>query len=267
MKKQKDAASIPNALNVMIKNILSGIQAYFGAFGLISKLKLWKYFAIPMAISFLTAVGIGVSAYGLSDNMGNFISNIWVWQWGKDAFTGISTIIAGVFILIIGIILFKHIIMALSAPFMSPVSEKIEVYLIGNSIHSHRKTSFYEQLWRGIRVNGRNLCMELIITIPILLLKFIPVINIFSTILLFSVQAYFAGFGNMDYTLERHFKYHESVQFVKKNRGIAIGNGIVFIILLLIPIIGVILVLPLSVTAASVKTIEALQLKNIKIHE
>jgi CysZ protein len=100
--------------------------------------------------------------------------------------------------------------------------------------------------------------MELLLTIPILLLKFIPVVNIFSTILLFLVQAYYAGFGNIDYTLERHFQYKESLQFVRKNRGLAIGNGIVFLLFLLIPVIGVLLVLPLSVTAASKTTIELL---------
>ena len=104
--------------------------------------------------------------------------------------------------------------------------------------------------------------MELLLTIPILLLGFIPVIGLFSTVLLFLVQAYYAGFGNMDYTLERHFKYNESLQFVSNHRGLAIGNGIVFMLFLLIPVIGVILVLPLSVTAASVKTVEALELNN-----
>ena len=89
-----------------------------------------------------------------------------------------------------------------------------------------------------------------------------PIIGLFSTVLLFLVQAYYAGFGNMDYTLERHFKYNESVQFIRNHRGLAIGNGIVFMLFLLIPIIGVILVLPLSVTAASVKTVEALELNN-----
>ena len=244
-----------------MKNILSGIKAYFGAFELISKLKLWKYFAVPMLISFFTAVLIGVAAYGLSDTMGFFISKLWIWNWGKEAFTAIANIIGGLFIIIIGLILFKHIILALSAPFMSPVSEKIENYLVGE-IQTRRKTSFTEQLWRGIRVNIRNLSFELLLTIPILLLGFIPVIGIFSTLLLLLVQAYYAGFGNMDYTLERHFKYNESIQFVKKNRGIAIGNGIIFILFLLIPVIGVILVLPFSVTAASVKTIEALQSNN-----
>ena len=243
----------------MINNILKGIQAYAGSFALISKLKLWKYFAIPILISVLTAAIIGLSAYGLSDNIGRFIAHIWPWDWGSETFTSISTFIGGLVVIAIGLILYKHIIMALSAPFMSPVSEKIEAHLTGIEKHNHRKTSFREQLWRGIRINIRNLGKELLFTLPLLLLKFIPVVNIFSTVLLFLLQAYYAGFGNMDYTLERHFKYRDSINFVGKHKGIAIGNGIVFMLFLLIPVIGVILVLPLSVTASSVNTVKLLE--------
>ena len=242
----------------MITNIVSGIKAYFGAFGLISKLKLWKYFVIPIIISLVTAIILGVAAYGLSDTIGQYISKIWIWDFGKETFTSISNFFGGLIVIILGLILFKHIILALSAPFMSPVSEKIESYITGKSIDPNKETSFIHQLLRGIRINGRNLLVELLISIPILLISLIPVINIVSTILLFLIQAYYAGFGNMDYTLERHLKYKESVQFVNKHRGVAIGNGIVFTLFLLIPVIGVILVLPLSVTAASKKTIEIL---------
>tara|TARA_R110002049_G_scaffold82223_8_gene209299 strand:+ start:1985 stop:2740 length:756 start_codon:yes stop_codon:yes gene_type:complete len=246
----------------MIKSILSGITAYSGVFGLISKLKLWKYFAVPVLISILTATIIGFTAYGLSDNIGAFLAKIWLWDWGKETVTTITSIIGGIFVLVIGLILYKHIVLALSAPFMSPVSEKIEIHLNGNLKHNHRKTSFKEQLWRGIRINIRNLGKELLITIPILLLKFIPVVNIFSTILLFLVQAYYAGFGNIDYTLERHLNYKESINFVGKNKGVSIGNGIVFMLCLLIPVLGIIIVLPLSVTAASLKTVALLNKEN-----
>ncbi|WP_242083776.1 EI24 domain-containing protein [Aestuariivivens sediminis] len=250
----------------MLKGISRGIKAYFGAFNLISKLKLWKYFVAPMGISLITAIAIFGAAYGLSDNVGDIISKIWIWEWGKDTFTTISKVIGGLIIIILGLILFKHIIMALSAPFMSPVSEKIETHFTGPPSGARRDTSFMHQLFRGIRINGRNLIMELLLTLPILVLKFIPIINIFSTIMLFMVQAYYAGFGNMDYTLERHFKYKQSIRFVQHHKGIAIGNGMVFLFILLIPIIGVILVLPLSVTAASKNTVEALNLKNLS-HE
>jgi CysZ protein len=244
----------------MINNILKGLPAYTGAFALISKLKLWKYFAIPIIISVVTALIIGLSAYGLSDNIGRFIASVWPWEWGKETFTTISTFIGGIVVIAIGLILYKHIIMALSAPFMSPVSEKIETHLTGVEQHNHRNTSFKDQLWRGIRINIRNLAKELLVTIPILLLNFIPLIgNIASSVILFLVQSYYAGFGNMDYTLERHFKYRESINFVGRYKGIAIGNGMVFMLFLLIPIIGVILVLPLSVTASSVNTVKLLE--------
>ena len=245
----------------MLSNILKGIQGYTGVFKLISQLKLWKYFFVPMAISLITALIIGLSAYELSDNVGSFISKIWPWEFGKDTFTAFSSIIGGIVIVAIGLILYKHIIMAFSAPFMSPVSEKIETYYTGNVNHKHRNTSFNQQLNRGIRLNIRNFGKEMLFTIPLVLLKFIPVVNIFSAALLFLVQAYYAGFGNMDYTLERHFNYKESIQFIKKNRGLAIGNGIVFMVLLLIPVIGVLLVLPLSVTAASIETVKRIQHK------
>tara|TARA_R110002073_G_scaffold72537_1_gene177757 strand:- start:798942 stop:799712 length:771 start_codon:yes stop_codon:yes gene_type:complete len=247
----------------MIQQILKGIKAYFGAFSLVSKLNLWNFFLIPILISIVTAIVIGFLTYSLSDNIGYYISKIWIWDWGKETFVTISQIIGGLTILVVGLILYKHIIMALSAPFMSPVSEKIEAHLTGTNVHNHRNTSFKEQLWRGIRINGRNLLKELTISIPIILLGFIPVIGIFSTPVLFLIQAYYAGFGNMDYTLERHFKYKESVDFVKKNRGLAIGNGIVFIAFLFIPVIGIILVLPLSVTAASTETVTLLKTEGV----
>ena len=242
----------------MLKNIIKGMQAYGNSFRLINKLGLWKYFGVPMAISLLTAVLIGFSAWGLSDNLGDFISKIWFWEWGSETFRIISNFIGALIIIALGLMLYRHIIMALSAPFMSPVSEKIERYLYGTG-HNHRNTSNAAQLWRGVRINIRNLMMELMLTIPIILIGFIPIIGIISAVLLFLVQSYYAGFGNMDYTLERHFKYSESIRFVRRNRGLAIGNGIVFMLMLLIPVVGIILVLPLSVTAASTETLRVLE--------
>ena len=251
----------------MIKNIILGVKEYAGSLELISKLKLWKYFIIPILISVVTAVLIGIEAYVLSDNIGSYIAKLWIWDFGKETFTSISNFVGLVIILIIGLILYKHIIMALSAPFMSAVSEKIEHHFYGDAVHLHIKSTFTQQLVRGIRINSRNLLKELLITFPILLLKFIPVINIFSMIFLFLVQAYYAGFGNMDYTLERHLNYKKSVQFVGENKGIAIGNGIVFMLFLLIPVIGIIIVLPLSVTAASTKTLSLLHNKQDLVYE
>ena len=142
---------------------------------------------------------------------------------------------------------------------MSPISEKIEQHFLG-TIDKKRKglkaqTSAFA---RGIRLNLRNLIVEILWVIPFFIFSFIPLIGFIFLLLIFFVQAYYAGFGNMDYTLERYFSYKESVAFVRKHRGIAIGNGIVFMLILFIPVVGIIIVLPLSVVASTVTTLKAL---------
>jgi len=246
----------------MIKQIFFGISAYKEAFVLLSKLKLWNYFIIPTVISLLTFLFIVYTAIGYSATIGQLLAEIWIWNWGKEIVMMLSSFGGGLVILVIGLMFYKYIVLAISAPFMGVVSEKIELHLNGGFYTDCKKTTFIAQLWRGIQVNVRNLGMELFITFPLLLLKFIPVVNLFSTILLFLIQAYYAGFGNMDYTLERYFSFKESLGFVKKNKGYSIGNGIVFIGCLFLPVLGIIIVLPLSVTAASIQTIALLNKEN-----
>ena len=95
----------------MIKNIVLGIKEYTGAFTLISDLKLWKYFIVPILISILTAILIGVEVYVLYDNVGGVIAKLWIWDWGKEGFTAISNFVGGIIVLVIGLILYKHIFM------------------------------------------------------------------------------------------------------------------------------------------------------------
>jgi CysZ protein len=60
-------------------------------------------------------------------------------------------------------------------------------------------------------------------------------------VLLIYVQSYYAGFGNMDYTLERYCNYSDTTKFVRNNKGTAVGNGFIFHLLLAIPIFGIML--------------------------
>lgn len=246
----------------MLKDLFKGISSYFLAFGLLNKLKLWKYFAIPILISFLTGVILIILAFFLAEDLGNFIALAWPFDWGKETVSTISHIMGGLLIAALGLILFKHLVMAFSAPFMGPVSEKIEHHLLENfPKEKEHNTNFSTLLARGIRINIRNLIRELLFVLPLFILSFMfPIIAIVFSVLIFLVQGYYAGFGNMDYTLERHFKYKDSIKFVQKNRGIAIGNGVGFMLILLIPVVGVFIVLPLSVVAATKNTVEKIHL-------
>ena len=62
----------------------------------------------------------------------------------------------------------------------------------------------------------------------------------------------------MDYTLERHFSSRESIRFVKSHRGLAIGNGTVFMFLLMTGF-GFLFAPPLAAVAATIETVKRLE--------
>ncbi|MDA8648225.1 EI24 domain-containing protein [bacterium] len=241
----------------MFKSIIKGIGDYKGSLKLINDLNLWKFFLIPIGICVLVALAIYFAAYGLSDNVADYLMQSWTWKWGRNTMHAIFEVMAFLIILLAGYLVFKRVVMALSAPFMSPISEKIEEHITGKKINSG--ASFMELLLRGIKVNLRNLSLELMWTFLLFVLGFIPIIGLLTAPVIFLIQAYFIGFGNMDYTLERHMNYKKGVAFVQKNKGVAIGNGVIFALLLLIPVIGFIIAIPFSVTAATVSTIDAIK--------
>ena len=240
----------------MIKDFINGITAYFKAIPILKELNLWRYFLIPAGLGLILGIIFITTAYTLSDDIGAYLAQFWKFEFGQGIIQSIANFIGGISIVLIGIMLYKHILMALSAPFMTPVSEKVEQYLNGNSRKDEIKPM--HQLIRSIKLNLSNLIKELIITIPLMILSFIPVIGVFFMLLTFYFQAYYAGIGNMDYTLERHLNYKESARFYKKYKGVAVGNGTVFTLLLFIPFIGIMISLPLATIAATIETVKKL---------
>ena len=201
----------------MISNLIDGLKAYLEAYQVISRLKLWRFFMIPMLISVLIFLNIVLVSISFSDEIGLYISSFWSWDFGKETINTVSMILGGIILISIGLIVFKHLVMILSAPFMGPISKKIEDDFTGVTSQT-QVSSPLTLVFRSIKISSRNLLRELLLSIPILILGLIPLIGFFSLFLLFLMQAYFAGFGNMDYTLERHFSYQKSIQFVKENK-------------------------------------------------
>jgi len=219
----------------MVKDILLGLTGYFKHLPLISKLGLWRYIFIPMLIGILLMVAISTSAYGLSDNLGNWLTAWYPWSVGSGIINTFGTLISGIVIFIAGIIGAKYLVMILASPFMSPMSEKIEQAHPRGIALTSNPPSTAGGIIRGLRIAARNIFKELLVTAGLLLIGIIiPFLSPITAVLIFLLQAYYAGGGNMDFTLERYYGVKESRKFVRANRGLAIGNGIVFIAMLML---------------------------------
>ncbi|MEM8909148.1 MAG: EI24 domain-containing protein, partial [Bacteroidota bacterium] len=205
---------------------------------------------------------IAISAWFLAPQLGEWLISWYPFDWGHDGLATVSMWIGVLLIVVLGLVLYKHLVMILAAPFMSPLSERIERHLLGqpSRYQGFRITRALKDLGRGLYISLRNLIREILFVTPLLILSLIPFFGFLPAILIFLIQAYYAGFGNMDYTLERHFRTTSTVRFVKKHRWLAIGNGTVFLFLLMTGL-GFIFAPPLATVAATIETVKRLDIQ------
>ena len=147
-------------------------------------------------------------------------------------------IIIRLFIIMIYLSIYKYLVLFLMAPLFAYLSEITEEKLTGKTFQFNLKR-FIKDVIRGILMALRNLIIELIWILVLFIVAFIPVVGFFSPLLLFLVESYFFGFSMMDYYNERHkLSVKESVRFMQKHKGAAIGVGATYYLLFLIPFIG-----------------------------
>jgi len=242
-----------------MKGIINGAFSYIKAFEIIGRYNLWIYFIAPALVSIVLGIAILGTAYGISGNIGDWLIGLYPWEWGRSVLEKIASVFGAIFVIAIGLIIFRQLVIALASPFMSPMSEKIEARIRGKKKEIPFTVSqFFSDLVRGLTIALRNIIRELFFTFLLFLLGLIPLFAPFTAILIFVVQSYYAGFGNMDFTLERHFRVRGSVRFVRRHWGLAIGNGAIFLLLLLTGI-GFLFAIPLGAAAATSETVKRLE--------
>jgi len=152
----------------------------------------------------------------------------------------ITTILIWLFWLIIIYMTYKHVVLILFSPLLGSLSEKVDEVKTGEKAPPFTFSQMIRDLRRSLIINLRNLLLTIIFSILAWLTIFIPIIGIFlSPVLLIIIQAYYDGFGLMDYSLERkRMSVKQSIRFTRQNRWRTIGAGSGFMLLMLVPIIG-----------------------------
>ncbi len=233
-----------------ISEYVEGLIGNIHSFGYISKHGLWKYCILPAIVSLICAYFIFGFFSEQSSVINDWLVHKYPWEWGSDTVASIGSGLSKFIAFVSSLLLFKYLVLIISSPFMSLLSEKVEEIEFGESETQWSVSSLITDLIRGFRISIRNLFKELLYVILLLIFGLFQPIGMISVPLTFLVQAYFAGFGNIDFLLERHLSLRESTRFVKQHKAYAAGLGTGFLLLSMTGI-GLLVAAPLATVAAT----------------
>ncbi len=229
--------------------ISTTISSYAKAFSFIAKHKMYVYFLAPIAIFiilfFLGFTGVSYLTDITVEFLKSFVADNPEAWYNSKLFQGILAVSLWIILRIFFFVAFAYIggyfVLLLLSPILSIVAAFTNNKLNNNLDHFNFK-QFIGDIFRGIRVAIRNFIYQLLLTIGLFFIGLFPVLGWLSPIFLFGISTYFYGFSFIDYALEsKHINYKNSLSFIQKNKSLSIGIGLPYVLLLLIPFIGLIL--------------------------
>lgn len=239
------------------------IKSYGKAISFVFEKGLWMYFIYTIAIGCLLTFGGMQLLHAFAD---------WIKEWvmsyinvdldeGFFSFLGTAlNVLLGVGLKILFFFVFstfsKYILLILMSPIMALLSERTEEIITGN-IYTFHFGQFLKDIGRGVLIALRNMCIEFGFIFLGFLVVWVPLIGWVFALFLIIVSYYFYGFSMIDYVSERRkMGISQSTSYVRKHKGLAIGNGFIFSLIFAVPFIGAIIAAVIAPVAACIAVIE-----------
>ncbi len=243
----------------MFKEIILAIQSYVHAHRFIVKHRLWKWILIPgILYAILFSAGIYIfwtsSSHAIDyffsvTGLKNWLSSIEA-NWIKFLFI-FGQVILQLVLLIFYFSLFKYLFLIIGSPLFAYLSEKTEAIIEGKDF-PFSFSQLLKDIIRGIKIAVRNTLWQTVYTVSIIILSLIPLVGWFTPLIALIIECYYFGFSMLDYSCERHkLSTTESISFIGRHKGLAVGNGIVFFAMHSVIIAGWILAPSYAVVAAT----------------
>lgn len=215
---------------------------YLKAHQIVWKKELRIFLLLPALINLLLLGVLFWISFLVSDLV---ISNLEAQLFGAVGEGWLKSILIWVVSFLIRIILFacyfmiyKSLILILMSPFLSLLIDRVHQDRTGlNAPWSFRQ--IIRDAIRGIKIAIRNIFIQLLLMGLIGMIGFLPMVGMVSPFFLLLVEFYFYGFSMMDYTNEIHqISVNNSIERIRKHKWKAVGNGMVFYLMLITPVIG-----------------------------
>lgn len=255
----------------MLKEIIIAFQSYGEAHRFIVKNRLWKWILVPGLIYTLLFLA-GIYFFWVTSNTAiQFIllkSGVKGWldriDTGWLSFLFIfGQIMLHLVMLLFYFSLFKFLFLIIGSPVFAYLSEKTESIIEGKDFPFSFK-QLLKDILRGVRLALRNILWQSVYLLAIFILSLIPVAGWIAPLIALFIECYYFGFSMLDYSSERNkLSYTQSIQFIGHHKGLAIGNGMGYYIMHVVPVIGWLFAPSYAVVAATLSLLNAKKSKVI----
>jgi CysZ protein len=151
--------------------------------------------------------------------------------------------------------LFKYFWLIIGSPIFSWLSEKTEA-LVNGRTYEFSMDQWWRDSKRGMRIALRNMLWQSVYFLALFILAIIPFVGWAVPFLALIIEAYYFGFSMLDYSFERrNTDAGKSIRYIGLHKGLAIGNGMVFYLMLLVPFLGWIFAPAYAVVAATLTVV------------
>jgi CysZ protein len=244
----------------LLKEIVIAIQSYFRAHQFIVKHRLWKWIILPgLLYSILFVVGM-YFFWKSSNGVVSYIGELFgIDKWldrQQSSVLSFLFILGGIIVRLVLVFfyfsLFKYIFLIIGSPLFAYLSEKTESIIEGKEF-PFNFSQLMKDAVRGIKLALRNTLWQTVYTVSILLLSLFPLVGWITPMISLFLECYYYGFSMLDYSCERHkLSPSESIDFIARHKGLAIGNGLVFYLMHGLPVVGWVLAPAYAVVAATI---------------
>ena len=251
----------------MLKEIVISFQAYLEAHRFIKKHQLWKWVIIPGVIySILLFIGFYLFLSSYNDATKWMFEELHLDKWlekFEDSWLGFFFIVGKIFIDLLLLFayfsFFKFFFLIIASPVFAILSEKTE-YLIKEQYFFFDVAQMNKDILRNISVSFKNMSSQTIYILGLMFVSFIPLVGWITPLVFIFIDCYYLGFSMLDYSNGRNsLSKVESNDFISHHRGLAIGNGMIFYSLHMVPLIGWVFAPGYAVIAATLSLHQAKQ--------
>lgn len=231
--------------------MFSGIQYLKQGFSLLFKPGVKRYVIVPLLLNILVYAGFASCAYHYTQSLHQWL-NSYLPHW-LSAVAWFLWLLSFIGILFFFTYIFTTIANIIAAPFNGLLSEKVEEIILGHS--PKNVLSFKELCWLLPKTFMRQVQLFFYFlprAVIILVLFFIPGINIVAGIVWFLFASWMMSVQYFDYPFDNNqIGFKPMLKTMKQHRGLHLQLGIIINILSIIPVINL-LIIPVAVSAATV---------------